>query len=118
MFCKEGVLRNFTKFTGKHLCQILFFNKVAGLPVPEYLFNKVAGVSRCYFIKTRLWHRCFPVNFVKILITPFLTEHLWWLFLHFKSRRIKDVNVQLLHQLLFYYMTQICQLFYPEETYW
>ena len=24
----------------------------------------------------RLWHRCFPVNFVKFLGTPFLTEHL------------------------------------------
>ena len=24
-------LENFTKFTGKHLCQSLFFNKVAGL---------------------------------------------------------------------------------------
>ena len=31
VFCKKGVLRNFTKFTGKHLCQCLFFNKVAGL---------------------------------------------------------------------------------------
>ena len=28
------------------------------------------------FIKKRLWHRCFPVNFVKFLRTPFLTEHL------------------------------------------
>ena len=28
MFCKKGVLRKFTKFTGKHLCQSLFFNKV------------------------------------------------------------------------------------------
>ena len=28
---KKGVLRNFAKFTGKHLCQSLFFNKVAGL---------------------------------------------------------------------------------------
>ena len=28
---KKGVLRNFAKFTGKHLCQCLFFNKVAGL---------------------------------------------------------------------------------------
>ena len=27
----EGVLKKFTKFTGKHLCQSLFFNKVAGL---------------------------------------------------------------------------------------
>ena len=26
VFCKKGVLRNFTKFTGKHLRQSLFFN--------------------------------------------------------------------------------------------
>ena len=31
VFCKKGVLRNFAKFTGKHLFQSLFFNKVAGL---------------------------------------------------------------------------------------
>ena len=31
VFCKKGVLRNFTKFTGKHLCPSLFFNKVVGL---------------------------------------------------------------------------------------
>ena len=28
---KKDVLGNFTKFTGKHLCQSLFFSKVAGL---------------------------------------------------------------------------------------
>ena len=55
----EEVLRNFKKFTGKHLCQSLFFNKVAGLR-PATLLKK------------RLWHRCFPVNFVKFLRTPFL----------------------------------------------
>ena len=33
VFCKKGVLRNFAKFTGKDLCQSLFFNKVAGLVV-------------------------------------------------------------------------------------
>ena len=26
---KKGVLRNFAKLTGKHLCPSLFFNKVA-----------------------------------------------------------------------------------------
>ena len=31
MFCEKDVLRNFAKFTGKHLCQSLFFDKVAGL---------------------------------------------------------------------------------------
>ena len=30
-FYKKSVLRNFAKFTRKHLCQSLFFNKVAGL---------------------------------------------------------------------------------------
>ena len=43
MFCKKGALKNLAKFTGKHLCQSLFFNKVAGL-----------------------------VNFTKFLRTPFL----------------------------------------------
>ena len=67
VFCKNGVLRNFAKLTGKHLCQSLFFNKVAGLR-PATLLKK------------RLWHRCFPVNFAKFLRTSFPTEHLWWLF--------------------------------------
>ena len=61
---KKGVLRNFTKFTGKYMCQTLFFNKVPGL-------------RRATLLKKRLWHRCFPVNFVKFRRTPFLTEHLW-----------------------------------------
>ena len=47
VFCKTGVLRNFAIFTGKHLCQIHFFNRVAGLR-----------------------HRCFPVNFEDFLRTP------------------------------------------------
>ena len=34
-----GVLRNFAKLTGKHLCQGLFFNKVAALR-PAILFKK------------------------------------------------------------------------------
>ena len=33
------------------------------------------------FLKKRLWHSCFPVNFAKFLRTPFLTEHLRWLLL-------------------------------------
>ena len=31
MFCEKGILRNFAKFTGKHLYQGLFLNKVASL---------------------------------------------------------------------------------------
>ena len=57
VFCKKRFLRNFTKFTGKHLRQSLYFNKVAGLAT---LFKK------------KLWHRCFPVNFEKFLRATFL----------------------------------------------
>ena len=31
VFCKKSVLENSAKFTGKHLCQSLLFNKAAGL---------------------------------------------------------------------------------------
>ena len=55
---KKGVLRNFTKFTGEHLSQGLFFNKNADL-------------SPATLLKKRLWHSCFPANFVKILRAPF-----------------------------------------------
>ena len=33
---REGALRNFAKFTGKHLCQSVFLNKVAGLRPIKY----------------------------------------------------------------------------------
>ena len=35
-FCKKGVLKNFAKFTGKHLYRSLFFNKVLGLSLQLY----------------------------------------------------------------------------------
>ena len=67
-FCKKGILGNFAKITGKQFCQSLFFNKVTGLRL-------------AILLKKRLWLWCFPVNFVKVLKTPFLKEHLWWLLL-------------------------------------
>ena len=38
VFFKKVVLRNFTKFKGKHLCQSLFFNKVASFR-PQNTFS-------------------------------------------------------------------------------
>ena len=64
VFCKKGVLRNFAKFTGKHLCQSLFF---------QWSCKKL--------LKKKPWHRCFPVNFAKFLRTPFVKEQLRWLLL-------------------------------------
>ena len=44
-----------------------------------------AVVWRCSVLKKRLWRRCFAVNFVKFLKTPFFIEHLWWLLLTRKT---------------------------------
>ena len=38
-------------------------------------------LGACNVIKTRLWHRCFPMNFVKFLTNTFFKEHLRWLLL-------------------------------------
>ena len=53
---EKGVLRDFTKFTEKHMCQSLR---------PGTLLNK------------RLWHRCFTVNFTKYLRTPL--DNCFWI---------------------------------------
>ena len=69
VFCKEGVFRYFAKFTEKHLCQVLFFNKVVGLWLQLYLKRESdTGVF--------LW------IFAKFLRTPFFTEQFWWLLLY------------------------------------
>ena len=46
MFCKKAVLRDFPKFTRKHLCQSLFITKVAGQGRQLYL--KRDPVSWCF----------------------------------------------------------------------
>ena len=53
-------------------------------------YLKVCGGTVCYLkclylLKKRLWHRCFPVNFVKFLRTPCIREHTWWLLLTVKN---------------------------------
>ena len=52
---------NFAKFTGKHLCQSLFFNKVAGLG-PATLLKKVLA-------------QVFSCEFCEIFKNTFFTEH-------------------------------------------
>ena len=77
LFCKNDVLKNFAKFTGKHLCYSLFLNKVAGL--------SLAALS-----KKRLWYRCFPVNFGKFSRALFYIKYLWWLLLYLQNRNKHD----------------------------
>ena len=61
---KESVLRNFAKFTGKHLCQSIFLNKIAGL----IFLNKVAGLRLV---------QVFSCEFYEISKNAFFIEHLW-----------------------------------------
>ena len=51
MFCKKGVLRNFEKFTGKHLCQKLFLIKLT---------------ESCSFIKKESLAHVFSCEFCEI----------------------------------------------------
>ena len=72
VFCKKAVPNSFAKITGKYLCQCPFFNKVEGLR-PTTLF------------KNRLWHRCFPLNFVKFITAALLQNTCKWLLREFGS---------------------------------
>ena len=95
---KKGVLRNFTKFTGKHLRDSLFFNTVAGLEATEHLwwlllvlvewsvFLYLCCTSvRCNFIKKGALAQVFSVHFAEFPRTPFLTKHFQWLLLSIRS---------------------------------
>ena len=70
----KGVLINFAKFTGKHLCHSLFLNKVA---------------QACNFIKKETLAPVFSCEFFEIYKNTFFTEQLRWLLLYLR-------NVQLL----------------------
>ena len=58
-FHKKGVLKKFHKIHLK-------------TPVLESYFNGVSGLKAVTLLKKRLQHRCFQVNFMKFLRTPFL----------------------------------------------
>ena len=44
VFYKKVVLKNFVNFTGKHVCQSFFFNKVVG-PRPATLLKRDSGTG-------------------------------------------------------------------------
>ena len=39
--------------------------------VLKKVFLKIEGLRPATLLKKRLWHRCFPANFAKLLRTPF-----------------------------------------------
>ena len=70
---RKGALRNFKKLTGKQLWQSLFLIKLQ--------------VFLQLYLKKRLRHRCFSVNFAKFLRIPFLQNTSGRLLLEIKIQR-------------------------------
>ena len=78
----RDVLRNFAKFTGKHLCQGLFFNKVAGLPKKVFFEisqnsqeNTCARMRSATLFKKTL-AQVFSCEFCELSKNVFFKEHL------------------------------------------
>ena len=57
-------------------CSLRFRKFRTKTPVLESLFNKVARLKTCQFIKRRLKHNCFPMKFATFLRTPIFEKHL------------------------------------------
>ena len=63
VFCKKDVLKNLTKFTGKDLCQSLFFNKIAGLSnfIKKETLEQVLSCEFCEISKNTFSYRTPPM---------------------------------------------------------
>ena len=92
VFCKKGVLKNFVKFTEKHLCWSLFFNKVTGLRT-ESLFKK--GLC-CEFCE----------------IYQLFTEHLQWQLLLIVYHLFSSIEQSFFNKTLLRFSTRSL-LFFP-----
>ena len=64
---------------GNELLRLRVKQKASEAATEGVLMDKVLKILQNSQEKTcvRLWHRCFPVNFAKLLRTPFFTEHHW-----------------------------------------
>ena len=56
--------------------------------MPEFLFNKVISYN---FIKRRLQHRYFLVNFCEIFKNTYFVEYLQWLLLLVAASPVKNI---------------------------
>ena len=92
--------------------------------MPEPFVNSIAGVAGrpATLLKKGLWHRCFPVNFVKFLRTLFLIEHLRWLLLFIDGAtplhncEFRKTKVLLLTKNFFSRSFQSCKFFHERVS--
>ena len=66
VFCKKGVLKNFAKFKGKHLCWSLFLNKVAAWPAA--LLKSDSGTSVCCEFCKKILEHLFFIEHLRLLV--------------------------------------------------
>ena len=71
VFCKKGVFKNFTKFTGKNLCQSFFFNKVNF----SIKFIKKESLAQVFSVNFALFLRTPPVATSAFSNTSYLYQH-------------------------------------------
>ena len=88
----KGALINRTKFTGKHLCQGLFFNKLAGLGAATLLKKKLTLLFSCEFCKISkntlfIEHLCMTTS--EFICGVFFIFYIIKNFCHEKSRFVR-----------------------------
>ena len=73
--CSIGVLKNFTKFTGKLLCQSLFFNKVQASGLQLYWKETLSKVFPCQFCD--IFKNTFFTEYIQMIASgnPFNPSH-------------------------------------------
>ena len=69
---KKGALRNFLKFTGKHLCQSLFFNKVDGAALScSYCSINCDSENLSVFLESKIIEKCVSEKKISFIIGDF-----------------------------------------------
>ena len=100
---RKCVLRNFSTFSRKHLCQGPFFIKL--------------DLSLQLHLRKRLWHRCFLVNFAKSLGTLLLQTTSGWLLLQIhvalcSTYLLNDTNYSTCFPTICFYRLCLVRLIY------
>ena len=72
---KKSVLKDFAKITGKHLCQGLFFNKVAGVSLQPYKKESLAQVFFVNFVEFLSIVNCTTAFVKHYFLIPSSTEN-------------------------------------------
>ena len=85
--------------------------------MPKSFFNKIAGLKPATLLEKRLWHRCFPVSFVKFLRMPFyrtpLDDCFWtYVFLSLFSEKSSIIMFDMVLKMSFSLLYQVLTLYF------